>query len=62
MGVSSDDAKKKLKLISVRRNAIVHEADMDPLTNVRSPISRNECADVTHFLLDCGNAIGRLVV
>jgi hypothetical protein len=50
-----------LKLISVRRNAIVHEADMDPLTNAKAPISRDECNDVTDFLLNCGNAIGRLV-
>jgi hypothetical protein len=62
MGLSPDDAKKKLKLISVRRNAIVHEADMHPLTNIKGPISRAECNDVTDFLLSCGNAIGKLVI
>jgi len=59
--VKPADARTKLKLISVRRNAIVHEADMDPLTNAKAPISRDECNDVTDFLLNCGNAIGRLV-
>jgi hypothetical protein len=50
-----------LKLISTRRNAIVHEADMDPLTNARTPITRAEANDITDFLEKCGTSIVNLV-
>lgn len=33
MGISDSMARKSLKLIADRRNAIVHEADIDPVTN-----------------------------
>lgn len=51
-----------MKLIATRRNAIVHESDMDPLTNLKTPISREECETITDFIASCGNAIVGLVV
>lgn len=61
MGISVNDAKKTLKLISIRRNAIVHEADTDPFTGARTPISRAEANDISDFLERCGTAIVNLV-
>jgi hypothetical protein len=40
-----------LKLIVSRRNAIVHEADMDPTTNTKLPICKQEADDVSDLLL-----------
>jgi hypothetical protein len=62
MGWSAEDAKTKLKLIVQRRNAIVHESDSDPLSNVKTPITRAECKDVTDFMALCGNSIASLVI
>jgi hypothetical protein len=62
IGISVNDAKTTMKLISIRRNAIVHEADMDPVTNARTPISRAEANEITDFLEVCGTAIVNLVV
>ncbi len=35
MSMPSDDAKTRLKLITLRRNAIVHECDVDPVTHAK---------------------------
>src|SRR5712664_714858 len=56
-----EDARTKLKLICSRRNAIVHEFDMDPLTNTKRSITRSECVDITNFIERCGNAVVKLV-
>jgi hypothetical protein len=61
MGWTAEDAKTKLKLISTRRNAIVHESDSNPLVSTKNPISRQECNDVTDFIELCGNSIATLV-
>lgn len=61
MGWEPDTAKTKLKLIADRRNAIVHESDMDPISNAKNPISRAECLDVTDFIELCGKSIAQLV-
>lgn len=57
LGMSSDDARTTLGLIATRRNAIVHEADLDPLTHRKQPITRQEAADATSFLRRLGTAI-----
>jgi RiboL-PSP-HEPN len=54
-------AKTTLKLIASRRNAIVHEADIDPSTNHKYSISKLECQSITEFLCKCGEAIVDLV-
>ncbi|QOY73230.1 hypothetical protein IH404_09305 [Pseudomonas sp. OST1909] len=50
-----------LKLIADRRNTIVHEADIDPLTNEKLSITKSECEELTDFLHRCGNEIAKLV-
>ena len=61
LGLDYNTARTTLRLIADRRNCIVHEADMDPLTNQRYPITKSECDDVTNFLLRTGQAIVGLV-
>lgn len=51
-----------LKLIADRRNSIVHEADIDPLTNEKLDITKVECENLTNFLHRCGNEIAGLVI
>jgi hypothetical protein len=62
LGMSDGDAKRKQKLIVTRRNAIVHEADLDPVTNQKQSITRAEATDISSFLLALGNRICDLVV
>ena len=62
MGRDAEDAKRFLKLIATRRNAIVHESDIDPISHTKTPITRAECNEITDFLSRCGNAIAGLVI
>lgn len=62
LGMTDEDAKRKQKLIVTRRNAIVHEADLDPVTNQKQAITRVEATDISNFLLALGNRICDLVV
>jgi len=57
MMMDDSTAKKTLKLIASRRNSIVHEADIDPSTNLKYSISKSECQSITEFLYQCGEAI-----
>jgi hypothetical protein len=61
MGWDVDDAKKKLKLIATRRNAIVHESDIDPVSGMKNAITRPECDEITNFLELCGKSIVALI-
>lgn len=62
LGMSDNDARVKLKLIVTRRNAIVHEADLDPVSSKKQSITRQEAADISDYLLALGNRICDLVV
>ena len=62
MGLSDSDTRKTLKLIADRRNAIVHEADIDPVTKTKYNIAKSECGEITDFLHKCGNEIAKLVM
>lgn len=62
LGMSDEDAKRKQKLIVGRRNAIVHEADLDPVSNQKQAITRDEVTGIADFLLALGNRICDLVV
>jgi hypothetical protein len=62
LGMTDEDAKRKQKLIVTRRNAIVHEADLDPITNQKQIITRAEATDISTFLLALGNRICDLVI
>ncbi|MBA7739946.1 HEPN domain-containing protein [Escherichia marmotae] len=61
MGSKDDLVKKQLKLIAVRRNAIVHEADLDPVTHQKLSIDSRMVTDSSNFLEQCGDAIESLV-
>lgn len=61
LGDTSANVQLQLKLISQRRNSIVHESDMDPLTNQKSPITANEATDICNFITRCGQAITSLL-
>jgi RiboL-PSP-HEPN len=61
IGMDEQSARTTLKLIVARRNAIVHEADMDPTTGLKLPITKTECDDAANFLLRLGTEISRLV-
>jgi hypothetical protein len=62
LGMTNEDARRKQRLIVTRRNAIVHEADLDPVTNQKQTITRPEATDISDFLLALGNRICDLVV
>ena len=62
IGMTEEDAKRRQKLISTRRNAIVHEADLDPVTNQKQAITRADAADISTFLLAVGNRICDLTI
>jgi hypothetical protein len=62
LGMTDKNARLKQKLIATRRNAIVHEADLDPVTNQKQAITRAEAADISAFLLSLGNRVFALVV
>lgn len=61
MGLAGSFVSTKMKLIAGRRNAIVHESDMDPLTNTKIPINQAEANDITDFMEACGHSIVNLV-
>lgn len=50
-----------LKLIVTRRNAIVHEGDIDPISNSKIPITATEAEDTVQFLIKVGETIHSLV-
>jgi hypothetical protein len=62
IAVNPDDARTKVRLIVTRRNAIVHEADIDPISQIQNSISMAYCNDITDFLELCGNGITELVI
>lgn len=62
MGLPDEVARTTLKVIADRRNAIVHEADLDPVTNLKLHITKQECEDASNFLHRCGNEIATLVM
>lgn len=61
IGLDESVTRTTLRLIAGRRNAIVHEADIDPVTGLKQTITRNDTDDVITFLLNVGNEIFRLV-
>lgn len=62
LGMSDEHARRTQKLIVTRRNAIVHEADLDPVSNQKQAITRVEASNASSFLLALGNRICDLVV
>ncbi|MBE7439179.1 MAG: hypothetical protein HS115_12035 [Spirochaetales bacterium] len=61
LGMSDEEAKRQQKLIATRRNAIVHEADLNPVTNTKQSITMSEATQASDFLFTLGNRICDLV-
>lgn len=61
MGRSQQDVKTELRNIYKRRNAIVHEADKDPVSNTKMPLLSKDAERIEIFIRDLGNAIYGLV-
>lgn len=60
IGADEKVTRTTLKVIAARRNSIVHEADIDPVSETKWPISRSEVEDVTTLLREVGEAIHTL--
>ncbi len=61
MGMEEDFVKTRLKLIVNRRNIIVHEADLNPVTDQKYNLDKDESEAIVMFLFNCGNVIFELV-
>lgn len=61
MGISIHTAKTTLRTIAGRRNSIVHESDIDPITHAKRSILQSDATNATDFIKRCGNAIYTLV-
>jgi hypothetical protein len=57
LNMSDDQVRKKLKIIVNRRNQIVHEADIDIQTNIRSNIDRIDVINDVDFIDRLGQSI-----
>lgn len=57
LNMSDDQVRKKLKIIVNRRNQIVHEADIDIQTNIRSNIDRIDVINDIDFIDRLGQSI-----
>jgi hypothetical protein len=61
MGTTDDALKRDLRLIATRRNSIVHEADLDPVTHLKLDVDAPTIITNSNFLEACGDAIENLV-
>ena len=61
MGSNRSQVITELKNIYQRRNAIVHEADLDPSTNQKLPILLADSVRIEAFILQLGEKIYQLI-
>lgn len=61
LGMPESDVKTRLKTIVVRRNQIVHEADIDVFTNNRIVIVHSDIQPNIDFIENLGKAMYHLV-
>jgi hypothetical protein len=61
MGRNQKDVKTELRNIYKRRNAIVHEADKDPVSNTKMPLLSADAERIENFIRELGKAIYGLV-
>lgn len=59
--MKKEDVVKELGLIVNRRNKIAHEADIDPVTNEKTPIDRNTLIYIKNFITKIVIAIDKNV-
>lgn len=62
--LGSNDAvvKKRLNLVVTRRNAIVHEADLNPVSLNKQDIKSEDIIEIVNFLEKLGNVICDYVI
>lgn len=61
LGISDRDAKRQMRLFVTRRNAIVHESDINPVTGDKVAIVPDDANNASEFLEAIGQAIVGLV-
>lgn len=61
LGKSESDVKIELNNIIIRRNQIVHEADIDPMTDQVQQIREMDIEESVNFLNALGNCIDSLI-
>ena len=62
MGLTEADARTTLSLIASRRNSIVHESDLDPITYIKIPMDVQTSDDVVSYIERLGQAICNRVI
>ncbi len=62
MGLSEADARTTLSLIASRRNAIVHESDLDPITLIKTPLDAQTSDNVVSYIERLGHAICNRII
>lgn len=61
MAMNENDVKSEMKLICNRRNQIVHEFDIDPISRTRQTIVPSDAKDSVDFIEKLGTAIFNLI-
>ena len=56
-GINHETLKTNIKLIVARRNSIVHEADLDPISHHKYPIDQADCNHALDVVERAGKAI-----
>ena len=62
LGIPEKDLKNQLRAIVTRRNQIVHEADIDPSSGVKTVVEKGDVDDVISLISGLGEAIYNAVV
>ena len=65
VGATINDRQKSLEqelsLIVERRNQIAHEGDIDPVTNIKRDITKQQAEDAVNFISKVGFSIHKFV-
>ena len=62
LGSNDITVKQRLNLIVTRRNAIVHEADLNPVSLNKQDLKSEDIIEIVNFLEKLGNAICDCVI
>lgn len=62
LNMNEEEVKQTLKLITSRRNSIVHESDIDPISLTKREIEQDDVKNNIVFLRSLGNAICEHVI
>ena len=62
LGSNDVTVKQRLNLVVTRRNAIVHEADLNPVSLNKQDIKSEDIIEIVNFLEKLGNVICDYVI